>query len=69
MCSECLMTPCHSRCPNADEPKAIYKCPSCNEGIYRGDDCIEINGTWYHADCLTLEDLLELFDLEVCECE
>lgn len=36
MCYECLVEPCHSLCPNADD-KAIYVCKDCGEGIYYGD--------------------------------
>lgn len=40
MCSECLHTPCHPRCPNADIP-LFFRCMQC------GDD---IDGAIYYKD-------------------
>ena len=50
MCSECHMHPCHPRCPNADEPKAMFKCKYCGEDIVEGDEYVEIDGDYYHRD-------------------
>ncbi len=65
MCAECHQTPCHPRCPNAPEPKAIFICESCGEAICEGDDAYEIGGAYYHEECAednALEILVELFD-------
>lgn len=35
MCPICLKIPCNLRCPNAAEPKAIYQCSVCGEGIFQ----------------------------------
>ena len=51
MCSVCCMSPCHPRCPNADEPKAIYKCSFCEESIVEGDEYYELDGEYYHDEC------------------
>lgn len=65
MCSECLKTPCDSRCPNAPAPEPIFECEFCDDGIVPGDDFVEINGKYYHVDHLTVEELLELMDIDV----
>lgn len=53
MCSECHMHPCHPRCPNATEPKSVFKCEYCGEGIAEGDEYVEIDGKYYHReDCI-----------------
>lgn len=68
MCSECLQSPCHSRCPNAPEPKAIHICEYCGEGIVEGEEFIEYNGDYYHADCIkdmTIGDLSVIFDFRI----
>lgn len=65
MCSVCLRTPCDSRCPNATEPEHIYECEFCDGGITYGEDFVEIDGKYYHVDCLSVTDLLELLDIDV----
>lgn len=50
MCSECRMNPCHSQCPNAPEPEAVYECAYCGEGITEGEEYVEIDGKHYHRD-------------------
>lgn len=68
MCSECYMNPCHPCCPNAPEPKAIYKCATCGEGITDGEEFIEYDGEYYHADCIcemTAEELGTIFGFRV----
>jgi len=66
VCAICLKSPCDSRCPNAPEPKAVYTCKYCDEGIIAGDEYAEINGDYYHIDCLegmTARELLGMFDV------
>ena len=65
MCAECLRTPCDPRCPNAPEQEHIYECENCDGGIIPGDDFVEINGKYYHVDCLDVEELLELLEIDV----
>lgn len=68
MCSECHMHPCHPSCPNAPEPKAIYRCKHCYEGICEGDEMVEIEGKHYHLECvedMTTKELLVLLGYEV----
>ena len=70
MCQECRCSPCLSRCPNAPEPKAIYDCGHCHEGIAEGDRCAEIKSKHYHLECLYdmgTADLLELCGIEIRE--
>ena len=52
MCNICRQTPCHPRCPEAPEPKAIYECINCNAGIYDGDGYYDLNGERWCVDCM-----------------
>ena len=52
MCMECRQTPCHPRCPNASEPKAIFVCSGCSRDIYEGDDYYEIMGEQFCENCI-----------------
>lgn len=65
MCDICLRTPCHSGCPNAPEPTAIYTCDRCSEPILADDKYLEEpDGDYLCENCLdnmtTLELLSEL---------
>lgn len=66
MCSLCLRSPCDARCPNAPAPPAVYTCKDCGEDIVPGDEFAEIDGEYYHIECLedmTTRELLKLFDV------
>ena len=68
MCSECHCWPHLPGCPNAPEPKAIYTCRCCGEGIIADDQYADIDGEKYHAECLenmTIYKLLDLFGVSV----
>ncbi len=52
MCSECRQTPCHPRCPNAPEPKAVFVCSGCSHEIYEGDDYWDIMGEQFCEECI-----------------
>ena len=52
MCNECLQTPCHPKCPNAPEPKAVETCFKCEGGIVPGDRYARINGVCYCESCI-----------------
>ncbi|MBQ6403801.1 MAG: hypothetical protein IJI27_07840 [Oscillospiraceae bacterium] len=68
MCSECHCWPHLPGCPNAPEPKAIYTCQSCGDGIVAGDEYAEIDGDYYHEGCLpdmSLSDLLGIFGVMI----
>lgn len=52
MCSICHNSPCLARCPNADEPKAVYECNYCGEGIVRGEEYVEIEDKYFHKSCI-----------------
>lgn len=67
MCELCRQYPCHPACPNADPPRPLCTCKECKEGIYDGDRVVEIDGDYYHVDCLyemSFEDLLRKLDIE-----
>lgn len=64
MCSECLMSPCHPRCPNAPEPTPIFRCRVCGEGIYEGDKYFDDGNSEICSECMddmSVEEMLELF--------
>ncbi len=51
MCENCYLSICSSRCPNAREPKAIYTCAYCGDGIVPGDETVGLDGEYYHREC------------------
>ena len=65
MCDVCWQVPCDPRCPNAPEPEHIYECELCDSGITYGEEFVEIEGKYYHKDCLSVDDLLEALDIDV----
>ena len=68
MCSECHCWPHLPGCPNAPEPKTIFTCKYCGEGIIAGDEYAEIDGVQYHTECLedmTIYSLLDMFGVVV----
>ena len=71
MCMICGQTPCHPRCPNADDSdKAVHTCNYCKEPIYEGDEYAEneIDGDKYHIDCLSgipIKEVMGLFYIPV----
>lgn len=52
MCSVCLKIPCNARCPNAPEPKAVYRCSVCNEGIFRMQKYFETAKGYICNECI-----------------
>lgn len=63
MCAICHQTPCHPACPNAPEPKPIYYCAECGEGIYDGDRYFECQEGCVCEECMddmSAEEILEL---------
>lgn len=52
MCSECRQSPCHPRCPNAEEPPIYSKCEICGEPIYDGDEFYQIDDHDYCESCV-----------------
>jgi hypothetical protein len=52
MCSECLQTPCHPRCPNAPEPDAVYYCERCGKRIYDGDGYYDLCDEIWCEECV-----------------
>lgn len=69
MCSECHSWSHLLGCPNMSEPTPIYTCKYCGEGIFVEDKYAEIDGNYYHADCLSDEmpiyELLDMFGVSV----
>jgi hypothetical protein len=52
MCNVCRQAPCHPQCPNADEPKPIFRCAWCKGEIHYDDYYYEID------DCIVCEDCI-----------
>ena len=52
MCCICLQNPCNSRCPNAEEPKAIYQCSVCGGGISQGQKYFETAEDYICDECI-----------------
>ena len=52
MCNICLQSPCHPRCPNADEPKAVFVCSGCGQDILEGDEYVELMGEQWCMLCI-----------------
>ena len=72
MCEFCHQSICPSRCPNADEPTAVYRCSHCGESITAGELYAEIDGDYYHEECLAdwgTSDWLAKFDISMQEAE
>lgn len=63
MCSMCMSSPCHPRCPNAEEPVPVYTCSKCGYGIYEGDDFYDGPDGYVCEECLgdmTAKEILEM---------
>lgn len=43
--------------------KPIYICADCEEGIYEGDTYVEIDGEYYHTECIEDMDIWEVLEL------
>ncbi len=68
MCEFCHSYPHLHGCPNEPEPRAIYTCRCCGEGIIADDQYADIDGEKYHTECLedmTIYKLLDLFGVSV----
>ena len=68
MCEICHQSPCLHGCPNEDEPKAVYTCCQCGEGIYEGDRYFDSDNGPICEDCMSdmgAEDILALFGEEL----
>ena len=64
MCQECGYYPCHTRCPNAKELKALFMCDECGLDITELDDYVTLPGKrHYHLDCLGDMDGYQVADL------
>lgn len=64
MCNICKQTPCHMRCPNASEPKPVYRCAKCGYGIYEEDKYFDSPDGKICMDCMdemSVSEILELF--------
>ena len=53
MCSVCRKSPCDSRCPNAPDPPTVYTCKYCGEPIVEGDEYVDVDGDFYHSECVS----------------
>ena len=68
MCEYCGYTiGHHPRCPEYDDTadRTGEYCEQCGEPIMKYDARVQLNGKWYHLECLDKEDILEIFNIEV----
>lgn len=64
MCAVCMQMPCHPGCPNAPEPKPIYLCRKCGEGIFEGDKYFQDAKSKICEECMnemSSDEMLDLF--------
>lgn len=52
MCDICHRTPCMNRCPNAQEPEAVFICSGCGRKIYEDDFYWDILGEQFCEECI-----------------
>ncbi len=52
MCMECHRSPCHPRCPNADDPPVYTECENCGAEIYDGEEFYEIGEHNFCEECV-----------------
>ena len=68
MCEYCHSYPHKSGCPNEPEPKKVYTCKNCKEGIQEGEEFARIDEDFYHLECLEtlgIKEVLELAEIDV----
>ncbi len=63
MCEICGKSPCHPRCPNADEPEAIYTCVKCGGDILPGEEYMDYPYGEICGKCLDNMDVSDWTDL------
>lgn len=63
MCAICRKSPCDSRCPNAEEPRAVHTCRRCEEPIYEGDDYMDTPEGPVCKDCIEGMSVIEFCEL------
>ena len=54
-------------CPLETNDKKFLRCSYCEDEIADGEDYVEINGEYYHKDCLSIDLLLDLIDVQIKE--
>ena len=67
MCAFCGTIGCDPRCPNAPEPKVVYRCGNCKGDIREGDKYIRHGEKAVCEECvddMTVTELLDLFEKE-----
>lgn len=63
MCSVCLSTPCHPRCPNAPEPEPVHNCSWCREPIFEEDEYMETSEGPVCKDCIEGMSVAEFMEM------
>lgn len=62
MCSICLTSPCHPRCPNASDQVAVKTCSRCTEGIWEGEEYMDSDNGPICEECLAEMTVKEYLD-------
>ena len=68
MCEYCHTHPHLPGCPAAPNPIAEHYCVYCGNGIYPDDWYYQLNGEYYHNDCVNAafnaDEILELIGIK-----
>lgn len=60
----------HDRaCPFYEPEETGLYCAECGEPILKSDEYVKIGQKKYHKECLTVDNLLKIFSLDVAEWE
>lgn len=51
-CEYCHTLPHLPGCPGDPEPRAVHRCKRCKEGITEGEEFYDIDGEYYHVECV-----------------
>lgn len=63
MCYICNQSPCHPRCPNAEQAKAVHECITCNDGIFEGDHYFDSPAGPVCEWCISRMTAMEMMEL------
>ncbi|GFI61893.1 hypothetical protein IMSAG049_01064 [Clostridiales bacterium] len=66
-CEYCHTLPHLPGCPGEPEPRAVHRCKRCKEGITEGEEFYDIDGEYYHVECLeemTVAEILSLLGID-----
>lgn len=68
-CEYCHTLPHLPGCPAAPEPRAVHRCKYCGDGIVEGEEFYDIDGVFYHVECLEEMGVIKILRLLGIEME